>query len=59
MTDEDVWAETVKGVKRIQTNCHVEKIEPPKEIEFRQNKEVTVTFGFARDDGKRCFRAGM
>ena len=44
MTDEDVWAETVKGVKRIQTNLHVEKIEPPKEIEFRQNKEVTVTF---------------
>ena len=47
MTD-DSWAETVKGIKRIKTNRHVEEIKP-KEVVIREDKEVTVTFDILKN----------
>jgi DNA-nicking Smr family endonuclease len=47
MTD-DVWDEVVKGVKRIKTNIHVDDI-LPKEVEIRQDKEVTVSFDLLKN----------
>ena len=47
MTD-DVWDEVVKGVKRIKTNIHVDEI-LPKEVEIRQDKEVTVSFDLLKN----------
>ena len=47
MTD-DVWDEVVKGVKRIKTNTHVDEI-LPKDIEIRQDKEVTVSFDLLKN----------
>lgn len=43
MNDADVWAEAVKGVKRLQVNRYVEEIKP-KEVDIRSDKEITVTF---------------
>lgn len=40
---DESWEEAVKGVKRLRVNRHVEKIKP-KEIEFRRDKVVSVTF---------------
>lgn len=43
MSDDDCWIETIKDVKRLKTNKHVEEIEA-KEVIFRRDKVETVTF---------------
>ncbi len=43
MANDDVWNETVKGVKRLKTNRHIDEIRP-KEIEIRTDRVTTVTF---------------
>ena len=42
MTDSS-WEDAVKGVKKIKTNIYVEEI-LPRDVEIRQDKEVTVGF---------------
>lgn len=43
MTEDESWNQAIKGVKRLITNRHVEEI-ISKDIEFRRDKETTVTF---------------
>lgn len=47
MTDSS-WEDAVKGVKKIKTNIHVDEI-LPKEVEFRQDKEVTIGFDLLKN----------
>ncbi|MBP5698394.1 MAG: Smr/MutS family protein [Alphaproteobacteria bacterium] len=48
MADDLNWEETVKGVKRLKTNRHVEEIKP-KEINIRKDKVTTVSFDLLKN----------
>ncbi len=50
MSNDSIWEEFIKGVKKIKNNRFVEEIKP-REIDIRKDKETSVTFNDKKKGG--------